>query len=131
MKHLTTISLEPISIQYDQTLNRLKTISNEIQLKLSQVQQMDPTINDDPSFEQNHVQLITHLENAQENVHKLIIDREQIQSSAQTLDENVFSINQNIKFLRTNLEHYRLSSDNIEEFQVNKIINYAKLISLF
>ena len=87
------------------------------------MQQINPTINDDSLFEQNHLQLITHLQNVQENVQKLIHDREQIQLSAQTLDENVFLINQNIKFLRTNLEHYRLSNDNIEEFHVNEIIH--------
>jgi hypothetical protein len=122
MKNLTILSIEPISIQYDQTLNRLKTLSNEIQLRLSQVQQINPTLNPDPSFEQNHLQLIIHFENAQENIRKLINDREQIQLSAQTLDENVFLINQNVKLLRTNLEHYRLTNDNIQEFQVKKII---------
>ena len=38
MKYLTNMSNEPISIQYDQTLNRLNDLLNEIQLKLIQIQ---------------------------------------------------------------------------------------------
>ncbi|CAF3855305.1 unnamed protein product, partial [Adineta steineri] len=127
MKNLTTISIEPISIQYDQTLNRLKDMSNEIQLKLSQIEQIDLILNNDPIFKQNHLQLLTYLQNTQENINKLITDREQIQSSAQILDENVLLISQNIKTLRINLEHYRLSTNNISEFQeFIEIINHEE-----
>ncbi len=123
MKQLTIMSTEPISVQYDQASNRLKDLSNEIQLKLSRVQKINSTINDDLSFEQNRLQLITHLEDTQDNVTKLINDREQIQTSVQTLDQTVSVINQNIKLLRTNLENYRLSNNNINELQVKKILN--------
>ncbi|CAF4065047.1 unnamed protein product, partial [Rotaria sordida] len=113
MKHLSIISIEPISIQYDQTLNRLNNLSNEIQLKLLQIQE----INNNYSFEQNRLKLIKDLENTNETINKLINNREQIQLTVQKLDQTVLLINQNIKILRTNLEHYRLSNNNIEELQ--------------
>jgi hypothetical protein len=119
MKHLTTISNEPISVQYDQGSNRLKDLLNEIQLKYSQIKQLNSTINDnDLLFQQNRLLLISHLEDTQNNINKLINDREQIQLSVQILDQTVSKINQNIKLLRINLEQYRLSDNNIEELQV-------------
>lgn len=119
MKHLSSISVEPISIQYDQTLNRLKDMSNEVQVKFSEIRQINPTRTDDSSFEQNYLQLLTHFENTQENITHLISDREQIQTSAQTVDQTVSIINQNVKSIRTNLVHYRLSNENLDEFQVS------------
>jgi len=119
MKYLTIISNEPISVQYDQGSNRLKDLLNEIQLKYSQIKQLNSTINDnDLLFQQNRLLLISHLEDTQENINKLINDREQIQLSVQILDQTVSKINQNIKLFRTNLEQYRLSDNNIEELQV-------------
>jgi hypothetical protein len=119
MKHLTTISNEPISVQYDQGSNRLKDLLNEIQLKYSQIKQLNSTINDnDLLFQQNRLLLISHLEDTENNINKLINDREQIQLSVQILDQTVSKINQNIKLLRINLEQYRLSDNNIEELQV-------------
>jgi DNA repair exonuclease SbcCD ATPase subunit len=123
MKQLTVMSTEPISVQYDQTSNRLKDLLNEIELKSSRIQRINSTITDDLSFEQNRLQLITHLEDTQKNVKRLIDDREQIQLSVQTLDQTVAVINQNIKMLRTNLENYRLANNNIDELQVKKIIH--------
>lgn len=120
MKYLTTISTEPISVQYDQASNRLKDLLNKTQLKLSRIIEINSTINNDLLFKQNYLQLITHFEDIQKNINKLINDREQIQLSVQTLDQTVSLINQNIKILRTNLEHYRLSNNNIEELQVEK-----------
>jgi len=120
MKYLKTISTEPISVQYDQASNRLKDFSNETQLKLSQIEGINSTINDDPSFKENRLQLITHLEDIRENIKRLIDDREQIQLSVQTLDQTVLEINKNIKTLRNNLENYRLSDNNIEELHVKK-----------
>ncbi|UJR37453.1 hypothetical protein I4U23_030156 [Adineta vaga] len=128
MKHLTSISIEPISIQYDQTLNRLKDMSNEIQSKLSEIQQVNLTRQNDSQFEQNYFQLITHFESTQENIARLINDREQIQLSTQTLDETVSIINQNVKALRTNTENYRLSNENIEEFQnLTETLNHEEI----
>ena len=129
-KHLTTISAEPISVQYDQTLNRLNDLFNEIQLKLSGIQEINSTMNGNHSSEHNRLQLIKDLENTKENIKKLIYDREQIQITVQTLDREVSCINQNIKTLRTKFEQSRLSNKNIEEVQVkeNKSIH---LLSVF
>jgi len=131
MKHLTTISNEPISVQYDQGSNRLKDLLNETQLIYSRIKQINPTIKDDLSFHQNHLQLTSHLEDAQKNINKLIKDREQTQLSVQTLDQNVSEINQNIKVLRTNLEQYRLSDNNIQELQVKTNNNNLFYFDLF
>jgi len=120
MKYLTTISTEPISVQYDQASNRLKDLLNKTQLKLSRIVEINSTINDDLLFKKNYLQLITHFEDTQKNINKLINDREEVQLSVQTLDQTVSLINQNIKILRTNLEHYRLSNNNIQELQVEK-----------
>ncbi|CAF4130165.1 unnamed protein product, partial [Rotaria sp. Silwood1] len=111
------MSTEPISIQYDQILNRLHDLLNEIQLKFIQIQEINLTINNNPLFEQNRLKLIIDFENAKETINKLINNREQIQITVQKLDQAVLLINQNIKILRTNLEHYRLSNNNIEELQ--------------
>jgi hypothetical protein len=118
MKQLTIISTEPISVQYDQASNRLKDLLNETQLKFSRIEELDSTIHDDQSFEENRLQLILHLKDTEENIHRLINDREQIQLSVQTLDQIVGLINQNIKILRTNLEGYRIGNNNIGELQV-------------
>lgn len=130
MKHLTTISIDPISIQYDQTSNRLKDLLNEIHLKFSRIDKLNPAIYDDQSFEQNRSQLISHLNDTEKKTEKIIHDREQIQLSVQKLDQNVLGINQNIKGLRNNLENYRLADNNIDELQVNKKKNtYQKTFS--
>lgn len=120
MKHLTTISHEPISIQYDQTSNRLKDLLNEIQLKYSRIDKLNSNNYDNHLFEENRSQLITNLNNTQKNIEKSIHDREQIQASVQKLDQNVLGINQNIKTLRNNLENYRLADNNIDELQVKE-----------
>jgi hypothetical protein len=120
MKSLTTISTEPISVQYDQASNRLKDLLAETQLKYSRIEGINSVIHNDPSFEQNRLQLILHLEDTQENINRLIKDREQIQSAVQTLDQTVVLINQNLKILRTNLEHHRVANNNTGELQVNQ-----------
>lgn len=120
MKNLALISTEPISVQYDQASNRLKDLLIETQLKYSRIEEMNSRIHDDPSFEENRLQLISHLEDTQRNINRLINDREQIQSSVQTLDQTVVLINQNLKILRSNLEHYRVANTNTGELQVNK-----------
>lgn len=119
MRHLTLLSSEPISIQYDQTLNRLTDLSSEIQVKLSQIQGINPSINNTPSFEQNRSKLINDLENTKENIDKLINNREQVQVNVQQLDNIVSLINKNIKILRTNLENYRFANNDIDELLVN------------
>lgn len=118
MKNLNSISIEPVSIQYDQTSNRLKDLSTEIQLKLGEVRSLTAAITDDQAFEQTRLQLLTHLETSGTNIQKLIEDREQIQTAAQTLDQTVGYIHQNIKSLRSHLDHYRLGTNRIEELQV-------------
>lgn len=120
-KHVAVISTEPISIQYDQTLNRLNDLLNETQIKLSEIQGINSIINDNLSFEQNRLQLIIDFENAIENISTLINRREQIQITVHALDEKVSLIQQSIKGLRTNLEHYRLSNNNTDELQVKEI----------
>ncbi|CAF1349498.1 unnamed protein product, partial [Rotaria sordida] len=146
MKHLSIISIEPISIQYDQTLtlsvpsglkglNRLNDLSNEIQLKLLQIQEINLIKNNNnPLFEQNRLKLIIDLENTKETINNLINNRQQIQITVQILDQAVLLINQNIKILRTNLEHYQLSNNNIEELQrltntyiKQRLIHFEKL----
>ncbi|CAF5217234.1 unnamed protein product, partial [Rotaria magnacalcarata] len=62
MRGLALISIEPVSVQYDQTLNRLNDLSNETQSKLSQIQGIKSIINNNPSFEQNRVQIIIDFE---------------------------------------------------------------------
>lgn len=119
MRHLTLLSSEPISIQYDQTLNRLTDLSSEIQVKLSQIQGINPMINNTPSFEQNRSKLINDLENTKENIDKLINNREQVQVNVQQLDNIVSLINKNIKILRTNLENYRFANNDLDELLVN------------
>jgi hypothetical protein len=120
MKNLTTISTEPISVQYDQVSNRLKDLLAEIQLKSSRIEGINSAIHDDPKFEENRLQLISHLGDTQENINRLIKDREKIQSAVQTLDQTVVLINQNLKILRTNLEHHRVANNNTAELQVNQ-----------
>ena len=118
MKTLNSISIEPVSIQYDQTSNRLKDLSTEIQLKLAEVRNLTAAIHDDQAFEETRSQLLTHLETSGTNIQRLIEDREQIQTAAQTLDQTVGYIHQNIKGLRGHLDHYRLGTNRIEELQV-------------
>ncbi|CAF4229183.1 unnamed protein product [Rotaria sordida] len=99
-------------------LNRLNDLSNEIQLKLLQIQEINLIKNNNnPLFEQNRLKLIIDLENTKETINNLINNRQQIQITVQILDQAVLLINQNIKILRTNLEHYQLSNNNIEELQ--------------
>ncbi|CAF3475042.1 unnamed protein product [Rotaria socialis] len=117
MRDLALISIEPVSVQYDQTLNRLSDLSNETQLKLSQVQGIKSTINNNPSFEQNRIQIIIDFESATDDINKLINGRQQVQITVQQLDQTVTMINKNVKVLRTNLENYRLSPNDIEELQ--------------
>lgn len=120
MKQLTGLSTEPISVQYDQVSNRLKDFLTDTELKFAQIEQIDSSIHDDPSFEANRLQLIAHLQDTEKNIHRIIHDREQIQTSVQTLDQTVGIINQNVKLLRNNLEQYRLANNDPTELQVKE-----------
>ena len=125
MKSLNAIATEPISIQYDQASNRLKDLLTETQLKSSRIEGLNSSIHDDPSFEENRLQLISHLEETQGNINRIIQDREKIQSAVQTLDQTVVLINQNLKILRTNLEHHRVANNNTAELQVNRMSKHS------
>lgn len=125
MKHLQGLSTEPISVHYDQTANRLKDVLTETEFKLSQIAQIDSKIRADPSFEANRLQLISHLQETENNINRIITDREQIQTSVQTLDQTVGMINQSVKLLRNNLEQHRLANNDPTELQVKR---YSRLI---
>ncbi|CAM4803210.1 unnamed protein product [Rotaria magnacalcarata] len=128
MRGLALISIEPVSVQYDQTLNRLNDLSNETQSKLSQIQGIKSIINNNPSFEQNRVQIIIDFESAIDDINRLINGRQQVQITVQQLDQTVALINKNVKVLRTNLENYRLSPNDIEELQrLNTNINHEEI----
>ena len=118
MKQLTGLSTEPISVQYDQVSNRLKEFLTETESILSQIEHLNSSIHDDPSFEANRLQLISHLQDTEQNIHRIIDDREQIQTSVQTLDQTVGIINQNIKLLRNNLEQFRIANNDSKDLQV-------------
>lgn len=133
MKYLTTVSNEPVSIQYDQILNRLNDLLNELQAKLAHIQGRNSSVNDDISFEKSRLELINNFESTKCEINTLIDKREQIQITVQSIDNKVSLINQNIKSLRTNIEQYRLSNNNIDELQVKHkleilIINHINFL---
>lgn len=124
MKQLTSISNEPISIQYDQTSNRLKDLLNEVQIKSQRINEFQFEYQPNSSTsEENRLQLISHFKEIQTNIQHLINDREDLQSAVQTLDQTVLVIQQNIKILRNNLEQYRLGYNTLDELQVRRQTN--------
>ena len=116
---LNPLSTESISIQYDQTSNRLKDLAKEIQLKLSRIHEIPFLDGDDPSAERSRVELINQLETAQAQIHASIQDREQTRIAVQAVDQSVLAIQQTVKTLRSALDHHRLGANSIDELQVN------------
>lgn len=135
MKQLSTISTEPISIQYDQVSNRLKDLLNEIQLKSQRINDFQFEFQTDSTSDDNRSQLISHFKDTQTNIQRLINDREDLQSTVQTLDQTVLVIQQSIKILRNNLEQYRLGYNTLDELHVRielkSFRKSSKICSLF
>ena len=119
MEHLEEMSHQPISIQYDQTSNRLKDLFDQMQTKLSDVQKLNNTIADDRSFDQNRTELIEQLERASTQIQQSLDQREQMRKSAERFDENMGGIQQKMKLLRSKVEQYRLGTNSSDDVQVS------------
>lgn len=131
MEHLEEMSHQPISIQYDQTSNRLKDLFDQMQTKLSDVQKLNNTIADDRSFDQNRTELIEQLERASTQIQQSLDQREQMRKSAERFDENMGGIQQKMKLLRSKVEQYRLGTNSSDDLQVSGDFRFPPLISVF
>ena len=114
VEYFRKISQQPVSIQYDQTANRLKSLFDEIRTKFDEISQLEPPMSD----EQNRTNLIEEFRLTTESIEQTIDQREKTMKNAEIFDENLVKIQQNLKNLRNNVEKYRLATNSPDDLQV-------------